>query len=262
MIHRKIVYLFLLVCLFLIVLACVLLSKSMRVETIEIEVSEISETSEVSEDTSTYVEEYVKPYFRLLEYHGHSNQFETVVISEYEEIAEEIHVVRGPLSIVEVNEQFTHYKEYYDYKYECYIAIPMSETWQKFTYNCCLKYNIPYELALAIMGTESGFNVFIGKLYGGEKDPHYYYGPGMVSVDAAENGLRKVGIELCTYEGGIEAVCYILKEKLEEFDWDFHKALMAYNAGSGGAEYWIKQGITETAYSNRVLEIMRGIKGE
>ena len=107
------------------------------------------------------------------------------------------------------------------------------------------------------MGVETSFDVYRGAKTG--KNGVTYYGVGMVSTVSAPKLLKEAGIVLETPEGGVEAVCYILKKKLAEFDGDVHKALMAYHKRSGGAKRAIAEGKTHDTYSQKVIEIADGL---
>lgn len=151
---------------------------------------------------------------------------------------------------------FVYRETYFDKRTGRNERIRMPYEWQLYAYECAQRHNVSFDLVLAVMGMESGFDVFIGSRF--DRYGNEYYGPGMVSVDCAEEHLGRLGITLCTVEGGIEAVAIILADKLDEFPDDVHKALIAYNCGSYGAQTLFDKGITETNYSKRVLQIMEG----
>lgn len=161
-----------------------------------------------------------------------------------------------PLKTLSAGDGFVYRESYYDALTERRERIPMTEEWQRYLYEVSAKYGIPAELTLAVTGMETCFDVHIGSRF--DQHGNEYYGAGMVSVDCAEEHLARLGITLCTPEGGLEAVAYILREKLDEFPGDIHKALIAYNCGSYGAQTLFDKGITETDYSKRVLQIMEG----
>ena len=165
-------------------------------------------------------------------------------------------VPEEPKTVLSASPGFTYYETYYDARSQRNERISMPEDLQRLFYDYCQKYGVEYELCLAVTGMETGFNAFIGSLT--DENGLTYYGAGMVCVNCTEEHLAKRGITLKTPEGGLEAVALILRDKLNEYG-DVHKALIAYNCGSGGADYLISQGIEETAYSKRVMEIYNGI---
>ena len=193
-----------------------------------------------------------------LGYHGHS--YDTIFTSESNPPESEPPqvIIRIPMGFeYEFSDEFFHYDKYYEIRTSRFEYVPMSLEWQQFVFTCCKKWDVPYELILAVMGMESSFDIFIG-----ERSDEYgntYYGPGMVHIKYNEEPLRKLGIELCTYEGGAEAVAYIMREKLQEFENDYSKALIAYNTGSYGALQLFEKGILTTGYSKRVLELLDGL---
>lgn len=151
------------------------------------------------------------------------------------------------------NDGFIYYEYYYDPRTQKYEQIALSKEWQEYTYQMCVKYEVPYEIVLALMGTETGWDVNIGV-----SDNKLYYGIGMVHIEYNEEYLKKYDINLCTPRGGIEAVCFIISQKLNIFN-DIDKAMIAYNHGNGGAQKLFSQGIYSTAYTRRVHEIANGM---
>ena len=154
---------------------------------------------------------------------------------------------------VETHEGFIYYEYYYDPRSKQYERIKLSQEWQEYTYEMCLKYNVPYEIILGLMGAETGWDVGIGV-----SDNGIYYGIGMVNIEYNREYLRKYGIELCSPAGGVEAVCFIMSQKLNTFE-DIDKALIAYNRGDGGARRLFRKGIYSTRYDRRIHEITNGM---
>jgi hypothetical protein len=154
---------------------------------------------------------------------------------------------------VEPSEGFIYYEYYYDPRSQKYEQIKLSREWQEYTYEMCLKYNVPYEVVLGLMGAETGWDVNIGV-----SDNGIYYGIGMVNIAYNEEYLRKYSIELCTPAGGLEAVCLIMSQKIKTFE-DINKALIAYNRGNAAARKLFKKGIYSTEYDRRVQEIKDGM---
>ena len=167
---------------------------------------------------------------------------------------------RMPLSVGEDGsdtEEFYYYKQYYDSRTGRFENISMTLEWQMYTYLKCVEYNVPFELIMGIMGVESGFNVFIGSCF--DENGVEYYGPGMIHVYYSESALARKGIELKTPEGGVEAVCCAMSEKLKTFEGDVHSALIAYNMGDHGARMYMQDGNTTSGYSEWVLSIKDGL---
>lgn len=158
-------------------------------------------------------------------------------------------------NIPNLDERFICYKQYWDEKYNKYVNIDIPEERQRFIYYKCIQWNVPYEIILSIMGVETGFD------YKYELSPNgLYYGPGMISIYYTEGYLwNNHKIHLRTRNGAIEAICVVFRDKLDEFDGDVTKALIAYNCGSYGAQKLFNQGKTSTSYSERVFEISDGL---
>ncbi len=130
------------------------------------------------------------------------------------------------------------------------LRMPLSAELQEYTYRMCLKYDVPYRVVMGLMGVEAGWNANIGTETNGNAT---YVGLGMLRDIYNVDKFAKQGIDIYTPKGNIEAICIILRTKLDEFDGNIHHALMAYNLGSGGARSKIKAGINETGYSRKVL---------
>ena len=154
---------------------------------------------------------------------------------------------------VGIHEGFIYYEYYYDPRSKQYERIKLSREWQEYTYEMCLKYNVPYEIILGLMGAETGWDVNIGV-----SDNGIYYGIGMVNMEYNKSNCREYGFELCSPAGGVEAVCLIMSQKLNTFE-DIDKALIAYNRGNGGARKLFRKGIYSTAYDRRIHEITNGM---
>lgn len=153
-----------------------------------------------------------------------------------------------------IEKYFIEYRKYYDYKYETWVNIDIPEEWQRFIFYKCIEHNVPYEFVLGIMGIETGFN------HTYRLSPNsLYYGPGMISIEYTYDYLKKQGINLYTTNGAIEAVCVVFRDKLNDFNNDIEKALIAYNCGTYGAQKLFNQGKFSTFYSERVFQIVDGL---
>lgn len=155
------------------------------------------------------------------------------------------------------NGGFVYRETYFDKRTGRNERIQMPYEWQFYAYECAQRHNVSFDLVLAVMGMESSFDVFIGSRF--DKNGNEYYGPGMVSVRHTEEYLAGKGVNLCTVEGGIEAVAIILADKLDEYGGNVTNALLAYNCGSAGANAKISKGVTSTPYTDRVFEILQGL---
>ena len=144
-------------------------------------------------------------------------------------------------------EGFVYYAGYLYSKEGRVLAIPLSRSLQEYTYKMCRKYGVSYEIMMGLFGVESGWQT---TLYNFDKT---CYGIGMLNLEYATAKYGKLGINVRTAKGNIEASCAVLADKLKEFDGNLMSALMAYNAGSGGASRLISKGITGTSYSNAIL---------
>ena len=103
---------------------------------------------------------------------------------------------------------------------------------------------------MGLMGVEAGWNAYIGEKTNGNAT---YVGLGMMRDIYHADKFTAQGIDIYTPEGNIEAICILIRQKLDAFDNNMHYALMAYNIGSGGAQAKINAGIYETEYSRKVL---------
>ena len=130
--------------------------------------------------------------------------------------------------------------------------IPLSDELQEYTYGIAQKYNVDYDLMLAIMQTESQFQNVVS-------DNGEDIGLCQINVINAEWLYNEHGIyNLMDERQNIEA-CAIILDKLQgQFESENH-VVMAYNLGAGKAEKFIRSGkITE--YTEKVYENMEEIK--
>ena len=120
--------------------------------------------------------------------------------------------------------------------------IPLPEYLQIEMRNACNAFDVPYALALAITEAESGFQL--------DADNGICWGP--MQIHPCNYGwLRERGIEPTTYAGNIQAGVLMISQLLSRYG-DTHLALMAYNAGEGGAQTLWAQGIYSSAYSRQI----------
>lgn len=133
-----------------------------------------------------------------------------------------------------------------------YYSVGLSPELQRHTWRMCVKYNVPYKIVMGLMGVESGWTADIGVYYDGTGG---YVGLGMLSEYYCVGPFAARGIDIYTPEGNIEGICSTLSEKFIEFGGNVHHALMAYNAGSGGAYSMIAKGMDTSSYSEWVCGI-------
>lgn len=136
----------------------------------------------------------------------------------------------------------------------CYkfIDILLSEDLQAFTQDQCSDYDVPYELVLALMESESSFREDIGseKVLGGEEGGPRYYGYMQLSAENCEKAASTYALDAHTPEGNIEMAVLILSGLLEKYDNDWEKAIMAYKGGEAYADSMIAAGKTSDAAIN------------
>jgi len=130
--------------------------------------------------------------------------------------------------------------------------IPLSDELQEYTYGIAQKYNVDYDLMLAIMQTESQFQNVIS-------DNGEDIGLCQINTINAEWLYTDYGIyNLMDERQNIEACAIILSKLQEQFESENH-VVMAYNLGASKAEKYISSGkITE--YTEKVYENMKEIK--
>lgn len=130
------------------------------------------------------------------------------------------------------------------------LKMPLSIELQRYTYEMANKHNVPFEVIMGIMGIESGWRANIGTSTVNGKT---YVGMGMLRDIYHADRFAQLGIDIYTPKGNIEAICILIREKLDIFDNNVNYALMAYNIGISPTQQKIKEGIYETEYSKRVL---------
>ena len=127
-----------------------------------------------------------------------------------------------------------------------YYDVPLSYDWQVYTYNLCQEYGVRYEVMLGLMFSESNFrfNATSGVAWG------------ICQIHQCHASYAKsIGIDNYKEpEGNILLGVKFLSNHLKEQDGDYHRALICYNYGSGGArKHCFSQGIYQTSYSRKVM---------
>lgn len=128
--------------------------------------------------------------------------------------------------------------------------IPMSYELQAMLYGACLEFEVPYELALAVIEQETNFRNVTG-------DDGASEGYMQVQQRFHKDRMDELGVtDLMDPESNFRVACHYLRELFDRYG-DTHKVLMAYNAGpSGAAKLW-SEGIMTSSYSRSVMERMR-----
>lgn len=141
---------------------------------------------------------------------------------------------------------------YYEEQGYKFLDILLPQTLQAFTQEQCIDYDVPYELVLALMESESSFRADIGseKFLGGEEGGPRYYGYMQLSADNCEKAANTYALDPHTPEGNIEMAVLMLSGYLEKYDNDWEKAIMAYKGGEGYADSMIEAGKTSNAAIN------------
>lgn len=122
--------------------------------------------------------------------------------------------------------------------------VPLTDDLQAHMIRMCVRYDVPYALALAVAEQESSF------------DPNARSATGDVGLMQINrinfDDLNARGIDPETVEGNIEAGVSMLGDLIDRYG-DYGQALMAYNLGPTGMTRLWDQGIYSTAYSRTVL---------
>jgi len=130
--------------------------------------------------------------------------------------------------------------------------IPLSDELQEYTYQTAQKYNVDYDLILAIMQTESQFNNVIS-------DNGEDVGLCQINVINAEWLYKEYGLyNLMEEHQNIEACAVILNKLSDKFDSE-NAVIMAYNLGEGKAKKYIRSGKT-LEYTEKVYKNLNEIK--
>ena len=141
---------------------------------------------------------------------------------------------------------------YYEAQGYKFLDILLPQTLQAFTQEQCIDYDVPYELVLALMESESSFRTDIGseKVLGGEEGGPRYYGYMQLSADNCEKAANTYALDAHTPEGNIEMAVLMLSGYLEKYDNNWENAIMAYKGGEGYADLMIASGKTSNAAIN------------
>ena len=156
------------------------------------------------------------------------------------------------LSTVENKEQFvsestpneTPSPEFYSDK------IPLTYSQQKALHDAAEEFDVPYELALAVIWQETKFE----NVYGDNGNAYGYF---QVWPKRHEERMKRLGVtDLNDPESNFRVGCSILGDALRGCGGDVHKALMVYNAGATGARKLWENGYLSSRYSRAVVDYM------
>ena len=141
---------------------------------------------------------------------------------------------------------------YYDAQGYKFLDILLPKNLQAFTQEQCCDYDVPYELVLALMESESSFRNDIGseKVLGGEEGGPRYYGYMQLSADNCNKAANTYALDAHTPEGNIEMAVLMLSGYLEKYVNNWENAIMAYKGGEGYADSMIAAGKTSDAAIN------------
>ena len=115
--------------------------------------------------------------------------------------------------------------------------VPLDAELQSYTEKMCDLYDVPLELAYAVMQVESGFTPAAHSSTGDY---------GLMQINSINAGWLKDG-------------CYMLGMYLSEYEGNVNCALMAYNLGATGAKKAWSAGTYSTAYTDKVWNAMVGL---
>ena len=128
-----------------------------------------------------------------------------------------------------------------------YYNVNLSHDIQDYLFEQCRNYNIPSALMIALIDHESSFNP---EAVSSTND----YGLCQINAMNFENLSDILGVtDFLDPKQNILCGCYILGNNIENLG-DYHKALMAYNMGTVGANttYW-SRGVYQSSYSIAVM---------
>lgn len=132
-------------------------------------------------------------------------------------------------------------------KPKTYAEIPLGEERQLLLFSICEEYSVPVEIALAVIQTESTFD---NSARNGS-----CHGYMQVSTINRTWLNSDIGItDLTDPDQNLRAGCYMLSVLYGKYG-DWHKALVCYNCGEGGAyENFFSHGYYTSRYSRLVMQ--------
>lgn len=130
--------------------------------------------------------------------------------------------------------------------------VPLSEDLQKLTVEIAKRFDLAPELLFAIMQAESNYNVdCVGK-------DAKYLGIMQVAVSNLRHIPEEYGVEdLMQFEDCVTAGAYFLRYYTDRYECENeHISLLYYHGGPGYALNKLKQGVTDDAYTRKVVAKM------
>lgn len=138
-----------------------------------------------------------------------------------------------------------------------YPSCPLSSDLQKHIDDKCKKYNISTNVVIALIQTESSFNV---NTMG---DQGKSYGLMQIQKRYQTKRMKKLNVSnlLNAYENTSVGIDY-LSEIYKSCNGNWHKSLMVYNGGWNYAKRNINRGVYSTSYSRKVMNRAERYKSE
>lgn len=138
-------------------------------------------------------------------------------------------------------------------KKEILYDVPMSDELQRFVREKCEENGVPFEIAIALIGRESGYQT---NALSATDD----YGLMQINSCNHEWLAEELGLDdmMDPYQN-IAAGTYILGIAFKKYG-DPHQALMAYNMGDSGMSRAWAEGYRSSAYSRAVMEAAKELK--
>lgn len=132
-----------------------------------------------------------------------------------------------------------------------YFDIDLSLDLQEYTQDACDAYNIPTELALAVMQVESQYQT--------DAVNGQCVGLFQINLDYADAYYENLNIEnIEDPKDNILCGIWYLSSLIQKYD-DLNLALMNYNLGNKANELW-EEGVTETEYTRKVIVAILSIE--
>lgn len=127
------------------------------------------------------------------------------------------------------------------------LDVPLDPAIQEHVRAVCNEYGVPFELVMAVMYVESGFDPSVISSHGDY---------GLMQVSSVNHGWlsAELGITdfLDPYQN-VKAGVHILAQKIRESNGEFTTALMKYNRGDAVVLEQMANGIFSTDYTDKVL---------
>ncbi len=123
----------------------------------------------------------------------------------------------------------------------------LPESVRVYLYNLCREHNISYPLMLALIEKESGYQ------WDAESPDGSCKGYAMINDKWHQERMERLGVtDIYDPYGNLEVSLDYLSELFSRYH-DANVVLMCYNCGESGAERLLKNGISSTEYSEKIL---------